>query len=504
MSKISITGLEARNKAVKGMSYVAGVVRETIGPFGLNALLEKGNKITNDGYTIASELAPTIKDEFERRGALVAQDACSKTNDQVGDFSSTAWALTEAIVKEAIRYLPNEKSIKAKKTYSEVAKMIEDSKEKVIAELDLLKTPIESKESLIKSALVSVEDEELANLIGGMQWELGPEGVIIAEEVNETKSSIEKVTGIRLDNGFGASHLVTDPEKQSLEVRDVPILLTNYTIGVEELKIFNDSILKHLITQKKLGLVIVARAFTSEAIKMCQESTQAGFALFPINAPYVNQTEIMHDIETIVGGRYIDVEESNLDEIYITDIGFVKRLIARQMDAVVTGVDDEQSQKRKDTRVEFLKKKLSGSQSDFEKRMIESRIAQLCNGFAILKVGSHSITNRKRLKDKADDAVNSVRMALQGGTVRGAGIALKEISDKMDDTDILKRPLTCVYDQITSSAPEGWEIPEWVRDPFLGLKVALENACDFAATFASTNAIVTTENPKECCHDKKD
>lgn len=501
-TKISITGVEARNKAIKGMSYVADTVKNTIGPFGLNCLIEKGNRITNDGYTIAAELAPTIKDEFERRGALVVHDACSKTNDAVGDFSSTAWALTDAIVKEAIRYLPNEKSIKAKKTYSEVGRMINHSKDEVIEKLKGVMTPITDKATLIKSAMVAVEDEELATILGEMQWELGPEGVIIAEEVNDTKSSIEKVTGIRLDNGFGASHLITDPEKGTLEVNSISILLTNYTIGLEELKALTESVFKPLITQKKLGIVLIARAFTSDAIKACQESAQAGFAIFPINAPYTNQAEIMRDIETVVGGRYIDTEQSSLSDIYITDIGFAKKLVARYHDAVVTGVENEEAQKRKEVRVEELKKKLSGSQSEFEKHSIEFRIAQLSNGFAILKVGSHSITNRKRLKDKCDDAVNSVRLALKGGTVRGAGIALKEISDTMDEDNILKRPIRCVYDQITNSAPEGWEVPEWVRDPFIGLKVALENACDFAATFASTNAIVTTANPKECKHEE--
>lgn len=494
MAKISIVGLEARNKAIKGVSYVAGVVKNTIGPFGQNVMLEKGNAITNDGVTIGNAIAPTIVDEFERRGALVANEASNKTNSMVGDATSTAWALTEAIIKEAVRYLPSEKSIKSKKTPAEITQMINQSKDNVLNLLETVSMPIQFKEDLIKSALVSVEDEQLATLLGATQWELGPEGQIIAEEVNETNSSIERVTGIRLDNGFGGSHLITNPEDQSLEVQDLPILLTNYTIGKEELISLKDSIFSHIINQKKLGLIIVARAFTSEAIKMSQESAQAGFALFPINAPYVNQKEIMKDIQVVVGGRYIDTEESSLQDIYITDIGFCKRLVAHISDAIVTGEEDEKAHERKYKRVEELKLALKGEKSDFGKRMIETRIAQLTNGFAILKVGSTSLTNRKRLKDKADDAVNAVRLALKGGTVKGAGQAFKEISDTLEEGDILKRPLLTVYEQIINSAPEDWTIPEWVRDPFLVLKAALENACETAAVFSSVQGIVTEEN----------
>lgn len=501
--KISITGLAARDKAIAGMSYVADLVKSTIGPFGLNVLLEKGNKVTNDGFLISNEVCPTLEDEYERRGALVAHEASSKTNDMVGDFTSGAWALTEAITKEAVRLLPSKDSIKAKNTPSEIIQMINKSKEGVLRSLSDLVTPIASKEELIKSALVSVEDEDIAKILGEAQWKLGPEGIIIAEEVNDSESSLEFVQGIRLDNGFSTSHVVTNPEKQSLELSDISILLTNYVMDVKEIKSLQESIFNPLILQKKLGIVIIARAFTQEAIKLCMGSMQTGFAIFPVNAPYVNQNEILHDIEAVVGGRYIDNEDSKLEDLYITDVGFTKRFVAKIGDAIVAGVENEESKVRVAKRIEVLKEKLKGEKSDFMKKMLESRIAQLTGGFAILKVGSHSLLNRKRLKDKCDDAVSAVRLALKGGTVPGAGQAFKQISDNLPEGDILKRPLLCIYNQIISSAPEGWEIPAWVRDPFLVLKCGLENCCDFAGTFATVNGIVVEENKPKChCGEK--
>jgi chaperonin GroEL len=502
---INKIGLQARDAAIKGMGYVAGVVKSTIGPYGSNVLIEKENRITNDGYLISCALSPAIRDEFERRGALVALEASSKTNDTVGDATSTAWALTEAIVKEAIRYLPSEKIIKAQKTPAEIIQMINSSRDRVIKELEDSATPVKSKEELIKSALVAVEDEGVAKILGETQWELGPEGLIIAEEVNETKSSIERVKGIRVDNGFGTSMVITNQEKQSLELNEISVLMTNYTIDVSELKLLNDSVFKPLINQKKMGLVIIARAYTSEAIKACMESLKTGFAIFPVNAPYTDQHEILKDMEAVLGGRYIDSEEARLEDIDISDIGFAKRFMARRFDAIIAGEDNEKTKERSDARVEVLKKKLIGSQSDFEKKSIEVRIAQLTNGFALLKVGSQSLANRKRLKDKCDDATNAVRLALKHGTVKGGGLAFKEISDKLEDGNILKRPLLCVYEQIINSAPEGFIIPEWVRDPLQVLKVALVNACDVAGVFSSVSGIVVEENIKKCsCQTNED
>lgn len=498
--QISLTGSSARDKAVKGVEYVGKAIRSTMGPFGQNFLLQKGNKSTNDGFLISTELVNAIKDEFERRGALIAQEASAKTNEQVQDATSTAWALTEAILKEGVRFLPSDTRISSKHTASEIINMISTAKEEVLKELEARTTPIVSVEELVKSALVSSEDEHIAKLLGELQWELGPEGVILAEETNDSFSSVEKVNGIRIDSGFGTSMMISNPENQSLELKDTSIFLTNYTISEEQLQLLKESVINPLKNQKKLGLILVARAFTSEAIKFCMESLQTGFPVFPVNAPYTNQTEVMKDIAAVTGARHIDIEASRLEDAHISDVGFAKRFTARLFDAVIAG---EENPERTSKRVEELRLKLTGSQSTFDKKMIESRIAQLSNGFGILKVGSPSLANQKRLKDKADDAVGAVRLALKGGTVKGGGLAFKEISDSLPEGNILKRPLTCVYDQITSSAPEGWIIPDWCRDPFLVLKSALENACDVAQVLCNVSGQVVEKNKREPKEDEE-
>lgn len=495
--KISIIGTEARDKVIRGADYVADAVKATLGPFGLNALLEKGNRPTNDGFTISAELAGTVEDEFERRGALALHEASSKTNDEVGDATSTAEALTQAIIKEAVRMLPNDKTLITKAKPSEILKMIEVSKQNVISKLAELKTLITTEEELIRSAHVSVEDEELAKLIGSTQWQIGKDGFILVEEVNDPKSSIDVVKGIRIDNGFGTPILITNQADQSLELNSISILLTNYTLQKEDILKLKDKIFNPLVLQKKVGLVIIARAFSAEAIQLCMESAKAGFAIFPINAPYVYQSEIMKDLAAITGATYYDTEESRLEDIDVKDIGFATKILARRFDAIITGVEDKTpiTADAINARVTQLQEKLNGTAvSDFEKKSIQSRIAQFQGGFAILKIGAETVFERKYKKDKAEDAVNSVRLALQEGTVKGAGLAFKEISDTLESIDILKCPLTCIYDQIMSSAPKDFVIEDWVRDPYLTLVSALTNACSVAGQFATINCVITTEN----------
>lgn len=496
-TKISLVGLEARNKVIKGMDYVADAIKATLGPYGLNALLEKGNRPTNDGYTISSELAGTLEDEFERRGALALHEASSKTNDEVGDATSTVQALTQAIIKESLRYLPTETSLIAKKKPSEITQMISQSRDMVIEKLKSMKQPIETEEQLIASAKVSVEDEELAQLIGSTQWQIGPEGFILVDETIEPKSSIEVVKGIRLDNGFASTNFITDQANQTADISDISVVLTNYTIGKEEVMKLKASVIDPLIAAKKDKLVIVARAFTAEAIQLCNETSQKGFLLWALNAPYVYQDEIMKDLSAITGATYFAQEEARLEDINVQDIGFAKKIMARRFDGIVTGVEDMKRAIAIAERAKTLEERLTGEVSDFERKAIQARIAQFRGGFAILKVGAETVFERKYKKDKADDAVNSVRLALQEGTVKGAGLAFKEISEQLEDNDILKKPLLCVYNQIMSSAPEGFVIEDWVRDPYLTLVSALKNACSVASQFGSINAVVTTKDKKD-------
>lgn len=500
MTKISLVGTQARDKFIKGAKYLSSAVASTLGPFGSNAYLEHNHKVTNDGYSISAELANTPEDEFERQGALALHNASAKTNDEVGDCTTSVQVLAQAIIDESIRLLPNEKTLIAKKKPSEILKMIEDSKVNVIERLKEAKKPIESEEELIASAKVSVEDDGLAKLIGSTQYTIGKYGFIVAEEVNDPVSSVQIVKGIRIDNGFGTPYVVTNQAEQSLELQNVPVLLTNYTLQKEDLLKFKE-IFNQLVLQKKISLVIIARAFSSEAIQLCMDSFKAGFAIYPINAPYVYQSEIMRDLAAITGANYYDTEQSRLEDLSVKDIGFATKIVARRFDAIVTGVEDNPLIADSiQARIKQLEDKLNGNAvSDFEKKGIQARISQFQGGFAILKVGAETEFQRKYLKDKVDDCVNSVRLALQEGTVKGGGLAFKEISDTLSDDDILKRPLLSIYNQIMSLAPDGYEIPDWCRDPYLTLVSALANACSVAGQFASVNTIVTTKNikPKE-------
>lgn len=491
MERILISGAEARKRVKEGIDKGVDAIKHTMGPFGTNGLIEKGSRITNDGQTLLKEI--TLEDEIENLGLTKLKEAVAKSNDQVGDGSTTIATLVQAILKESGRLLGNEKTVSGRMTTADFTNKLKAERDEVITKLTEQATPIASEEELVNSAIVSVEDRELGELIGRTQWELGENGYLLAEEVPETVVSVERVHGVRIDNGLGATHVMNNLEKQMLEVDNVPVILTDHTIqSLEPLM----PIFEQIANLKKVRKVaLVARAFSNEAIQQVGENIKVGFEIYPINAPFTDSREVMLDLASVLGGQFLDHEIHSLEDMQLSDIGFAEKIRARRYDAVFTGKHDAASDKVQ-TRIEKLKEQLKGSGSDFEKKALTSRIAQLEHGFAVVKVGAESETERKRVFDKVEDAVNAVRAALQEGTVKGAGLAFKEIADELPDDYILKRPLLAIHEQILSNAPVDFVIEDWVRDPVKVLKVALEQAVSVAGNLATVYSVTVTKKQK--------
>lgn len=481
-AKVVSVGVEARDRLIAGAQKLAEAVQSTLGPYGSNYVsgLKGEIRISNDGVSLARDFS--CEDEMEDLGVRVLREAAIKTNDEAGDGTTTAIVLASAIVKGAVRNLRSKDAVKGNKSPVEVLKLIREETTAAIQKLKDMAVPVQSRAQLIEVAKVSVENDVLAELIGGTQWDLGKDGTILVEESNDQEDSIERINGIRIDNGFGTSLLLNDLEKQQLVVSGAKVIMTNHTI--KDFKAI-DKTLEALSKNNVTDVVIVARAFTQQAIQICMENFKRGFRMYPVNAPYTDQVQVMKDLASVLGGRFINDEETDFESLQLSDIGYADRVVATRWSAVFSGITDEKSTERVGKRVAELKETLSGSQSEFEKRMIEARISQLENGFALLKVGGWSLTERKYKKDKVDDAVNAAKAALQEGIVPGAGIALKTISEGMDDSSLTKAALRAPYEQIQANAGEPFDIPEWVKDPVKVTRIALEKAASVSATFAT-------------------
>lgn len=496
MKKVIKIGIEGRTELARGANFLADAVKSTLGPFGQNFFLDKKNTITNDGVSIAREIS--LPDEVQNRGVVALREAATKTNDEVGDGTSTAIVLAQAIYAECSKYLGEEGVVGSKRSPTDIIKQIDRERLEVIEMLMASKQDITSEKELINSAIVSVEDEELGNIIGKAQWGLGKEGVLVPEKSAETVTTVEPIKGLIIDNGFTSSQLINNIEKQTLELENTKIVLTSHTIKTESDWRALAEVADAVSNTGGQQLTVIARAWSDQVIQSAGNNiNKGGFKIWAINAPYEDMQERFKDIQAVVGGMFYDAEKSSLKDIMVSGVGYAKKLEVGRFTTVITGGDDEKTVERVNNRVKELKEKAKGSVSDFEKRNLDRRIAQLQSGFALVKVGSSSEMEKNRLFDKCEDAVNAVRVALQEGTVKGGGLAFKEISESLPETYLLKVPLMTIYNQIKRTAPSDWVVEDWVRDPVKVLRVALTNACIAASSFATAGGVITAEFPKD-------
>ncbi len=101
MAKQLLYDLAARQKITKGMETLAKAVSATLGPTGKNVVLEKKFSrphSTKDGVTVSKEVE--LPDPFQNMGAKILNEVASKTNDKVGDGTTTAVIFADAMMRE--------------------------------------------------------------------------------------------------------------------------------------------------------------------------------------------------------------------------------------------------------------------------------------------------------------------------------------------------------------------------------------------------------------------
>ena len=93
----------AREALGRGVAQLAKAVRGTLGPKGINVIIDRpiGTPvISRDGVFIAREIE--LQDPFENMGAQVLREVALKTNEVVGDGTTTATVLADAMVQAGL------------------------------------------------------------------------------------------------------------------------------------------------------------------------------------------------------------------------------------------------------------------------------------------------------------------------------------------------------------------------------------------------------------------
>ena len=187
MSKQMMFSQDARQQILEGVNKLAGAVKVTMGPTGHNVILQKSfgaPRITKDGVTVSKEVE--LQQPFENMGAKLINQVASKTSDEVGDGTTAATVLAEAIYRSGF------KAVAAGANPMALKRGIDKAVAAAVETIKGISVKVRSNDDLAKIATISANgDEEIGKLLASALEAVGTEGVV---EIEEGKSlQTEKV-----------------------------------------------------------------------------------------------------------------------------------------------------------------------------------------------------------------------------------------------------------------------------------------------------------------------
>ena len=520
MAKNITFNTDARAKLAKGVNTLADAVTVTMGPKGRYVALQRtfgAPTITNDGVSVAKEIE--LEDNIENMGAQLVKEVATKTNDTVGDGTTTATLLAQAIVNDGLR------NVAAGANPLAIRRGIDKAVNAAVAEMKKQAKPVETKEQIASVGTISAGDPEVGEKIAEAMEVVGKDGVITVEDSQTFDITIDTVEGMQFDKGYVSAYFVTDNDRMEAVMKDPYILITDQKISsVQDIMPVLEA-----VQRAGRGLLIIAEDIDGEALPtLVLNKIRGALNVCAVKAPGFGdrRKRILEDIAVLTGGQAaLDELGVKVADITADMLGTAKSVTISKDNTVVVG--GAGSKEAIDARIAQIKGEMENTTSDFDREKLQERLAKLSGGVAVIKVGAATESELKEIKHRVEDALQATRAAVEEGIVAGGGVAFMDAAPALDavelddpeekiGVDIVKKALTAPVATIAKNAGfEGAvvvdkvaELPagqglnsangEWgdmiemgVLDPVKVSRVTLQNAASVASLILITEATVS-------------
>ncbi len=528
MAKQILFNEQARTSMKKGIDKLAEAVKMTLGPRGRAVVIEKGYgapQVTFDGVTVAKEI--TLADKYENLGAEFIKQAADKTNDNVGDGTTTSVVLSQAMIDEGEKLIADRGF-----NVIQLAEELKGGAAEVITALEQQREVINDMKKVQEVATLSAKDGEIGELIAKVMEKVGKQGVVTVEDSNTIGNSYEIVEGMQFDRGYVSQYMVSNQERMEAVLENPHLLVTDKKISsISELL----PLLEKLVQAGKKELVIIGEDVEGEALATLIVNKLRGvFNVLAVKAPGFGdrRKDMLQDIAIVTGAQFIsDDLGRKLDSVTLEDLGVAARVISTKDTTTIVGGKGDRTAIEK--RMQQIEAQVKKTDSEYERENLQKRLGKLSDGVAVVKVGAPTESAQKELKQRVEDAIAATRAAMEEGIVPGGGMALfnvlvgrqdrsRDVKTVADAADrILRRALEAPITAIIANSGESHSKVDELRkaktgssndiwhgfnaktntfenlkeagiiDPLKVTKTAFVNAISVASTYLTVGAAVS-------------
>ena len=501
-----ISGEELQNVMSEAVNLLCDTVSTTLGPTGNNILINNSDTtpfITNDGVTIATN----IESEDKRINTVleIVKEASLKTNELVGDGTTTTLVLLQSIFNLGLEEINNGKNkiILKNELLSYMGKVVNEIN-------NIKRSPKE--EELLSIAVTSSNSNEIGKIITDIFKKVKSKYSIKLEESNSelTYNINKKGYNISIKN---ISNLYFTKNKY-IELKNVKVLiLKGYLDNLESISdIINSSL------ENNDNLIII-----TEGIKDEIRNEVLVYYLNNKNIFILEQDEYAshrdkqeEDISYLTNAT---IKNIDYEEIYTTDLGRTDNIIINSDEIIFLNSNNCKELINK------LNKELELCKSDYEKEFINSRISKLEEGITTIYVGGTTKTEKRERMMRFEDAISALETAKNGITI-GEGITYLKVSEILPDDNTtsliikksLHKPFECIMNNLGLNSNKiknkiinnnynliyDYELDDYIPvnnsniiDSSDVVIQAFKNALSIAAILLSTSSLVINLNEKQ-------
>jgi chaperonin GroEL len=426
MPNIMLHDDEARQALGRGVAKMARAVRGTLGPRGMNVIIDRpiGTPIiSRDGVSIAAEIE--LEDPFENMGAQVLREVSKQTNDVAGDGTTTATVLADALVQDGLACLAQGANP------VELVDGLELAVAEAIAALKSAAKPLRGADQLREVAVVAANDETTGRLVAEALERVGVDGIVDVDFGTTVETTLDVVDGMAFDRGYLSHHMITDVEKMHVVLENPYILMTDQKLQTPE----EVATILALIADSKRPLLIMADEVAPACIvSLLAWRDKGGSLVAAIHPPeYGHWRKVaLEDISILTGGRVLARDlGGSIGAVQLRDLGQARQVRISSNQTVISagGGSAEMIAAR---RIQVARQYELAPQN-IERDKLKERLSKLSGGTAMLLAGGATPVEQKRRYHLIEDAIHAARAAIEEGVVPGGGLALLHAASALDD-----------------------------------------------------------------------